>query len=207
MAPKYKLIYFNVAGAAEQIRYIFAYAGQEFEDFRIPFDQWPDIKKKTPFGKVPVLEVDGKPVPQSCAISRYLAKQFNLTGENEWEALQCDVLVDTYNDFKQNLVNWYREKDPAKKEEILKNTYEVEVPSYFSKFEKILSENHGFLVGSQVTWADLVFAANLNQLRNQKPGVLQPYPELEALVEKIKNYPKIKTYLENRPPFADPPSS
>lgn len=57
---------------------------------------------ETPFGMLPVLEIDGKVVSQSNAISRYLAKQYGLAGKDEWEALQCDVLVDTLGDLKQS---------------------------------------------------------------------------------------------------------
>lgn len=54
-----------------------------------------------PFGMLPVLEIDGKPVAQSNAIARHLAKQYGLAGKNEWESLQCDVLVDALGDLKQ----------------------------------------------------------------------------------------------------------
>lgn len=54
-----------------------------------------------PFGMLPVLELDGRYVGQSNAIARYLAKQYNLTGKDERESLQCDVLVDTLGDLKQ----------------------------------------------------------------------------------------------------------
>ena len=53
-----------------------------------------------PFGQVPVLEVDGKKVCQSVAISRYLAKQFGIAGKNDWEALEIDVTVDTIHDLR-----------------------------------------------------------------------------------------------------------
>lgn len=56
-----------------------------------------------PFGMLPVLEIDGKAVAQSNAVARYLAKQYGLAGRNEWEALQCDVLVDTLGDLKQGI--------------------------------------------------------------------------------------------------------
>jgi len=45
MAPSYKLIYFNARGKAEHIRFIFAYAGVEYEDERISQDKWPELKR------------------------------------------------------------------------------------------------------------------------------------------------------------------
>jgi hypothetical protein len=45
MAPSYKLIYFNSRGKAELIRFIFAYAGVDYEDERISKDKWPELKR------------------------------------------------------------------------------------------------------------------------------------------------------------------
>ena len=53
-----------------------------------------------PFGKLPLLEVDGKQMPQSLAICRYLAKQFGLNGSNDWEDAEIDAIVDTITDFR-----------------------------------------------------------------------------------------------------------
>ena len=49
---------------------------------------------------LPVLEIDGKLVGQSNAIARHLAMKYGLAGKDEWESLQCDVLVDTLTDLK-----------------------------------------------------------------------------------------------------------
>jgi len=54
----------------------------------------------TPFGKLPVLEVDGNIVNQSIAITRYLAKKAGLAGSNEWESLLIDIIVDNINDLR-----------------------------------------------------------------------------------------------------------
>lgn len=53
-----------------------------------------------PMGQMPVLEVDGKRVHQSIAMSRYLARIVGLSGANAWEDLLIDVVVDTINDFR-----------------------------------------------------------------------------------------------------------
>ncbi|XP_076482903.1 glutathione S-transferase-like [Bombus vancouverensis nearcticus] len=56
-----------------------------------------------PYKMLPVLEIDGKPVAQSNAVARYLAKKYDLMGRNEWDAMICDVLVDALGDLKQVL--------------------------------------------------------------------------------------------------------
>jgi len=56
-----------------------------------------------PFGQVPVLEIDGKVVNQSVAISRYLAKKAGLTGNNEWETLLIDVAIDNIYEMRQGM--------------------------------------------------------------------------------------------------------
>jgi len=54
-----------------------------------------------PFGKVPVLEIDGKVVNQSVAICRYLAKKAGLAGGDEWESLLIDIAVDNIYEIRQ----------------------------------------------------------------------------------------------------------
>lgn len=55
----------------------------------------------TPFGKAPILVVDGKQLPQSVACTRYLAKLAGLAGKDAWEDLQIDIIVDTISDLRQ----------------------------------------------------------------------------------------------------------
>ncbi|CAF0759182.1 unnamed protein product, partial [Didymodactylos carnosus] len=114
----YKLHYFNGRGRAEVIRLIFAQAGQKYEDIRIERANWDSIKNDTPLGQVPYIEVDGERIPQSMAIVRFLAKQFNLAGKDNLEQAKVDSVADTISDLSETYSKLlYREKDPTKKAE------------------------------------------------------------------------------------------
>ena len=47
-----------------------------------------------------MLEHEGKQVGQSRAIARYLAKKVKLAGNDDWENLEIDAIVDTINDLR-----------------------------------------------------------------------------------------------------------
>jgi len=92
----YKLYYFNARGGGEPARIIFAQADVKYEDIRFEDDQWKNEYKDSkypmfyrvvmvlyvlltaemPFGRAPVLEVDGTMVAGSMNILRYLGNKF-----------------------------------------------------------------------------------------------------------------------------------
>ncbi|CAG7730828.1 unnamed protein product, partial [Allacma fusca] len=92
----------------------------DWKDNRIPFiglGQYPipdDIKERLRYGQVPMLEFDGKRLVQSLAISRYLAKQFDLVGKNDFEAAQADEIVDACRDMLIMYMIHFHEQDEAK---------------------------------------------------------------------------------------------
>jgi glutathione S-transferase len=47
-----------------------------------------------PFGRVPVLEVDGKKMSHTMAINRFLAQKFKIAGSNDLESyeIECAAL-------------------------------------------------------------------------------------------------------------------
>ena len=47
---------------------------------------------------MPVLEVNGKTIAQSVAITRYLARRYNLAGKTEFEEAEADMIVDCISD-------------------------------------------------------------------------------------------------------------
>ncbi|CAI5441897.1 unnamed protein product [Caenorhabditis angaria] len=203
----YKLIYFNVRALAEASRQIFHLAGVPFEDVRIQRNDptWEtDIKKSTPFGKMPVLSVDGFDIPQSAAIARYLSRKFGFAGKTPEEEAWVDAIVDQFKDFFEDLRKFIianRLGKPA--EEIEKIRNEIVNPSrdnYLRIITGILQKSKsGFLVGDNVTFADLVIADSLVTLEKNGFFKKEDYPIAANHQLKIHNLPKLKEWIETRP--------
>ena len=82
---KLKLIYFDFhGGRGEPARLALAIAGIDFDEERVPLNDWLRRKADTPFGGLPVLEVDGATVSQSNGINRYVGKLAGLYPSDPW---------------------------------------------------------------------------------------------------------------------------
>lgn len=195
----YKLTYFPVKGLGEPIRFLLSYAGISFEDERFDRDDWPKIKPTTPFGQVPVLDVDGKKIAQSVAISRYLAKKSDLAGKDDWEALEIDSIVDTIHDVRARLAAFHYEENEEIKAAKRKIADEV-VPYYLERLDAQVKNNGGYFVGGALSWADLSFVALLDYLNFMNGSdLIEKYDNLKQLKEKVLNLPAIKSWLDKRP--------
>ncbi|KAH7717128.1 Nagst-1 protein [Aphelenchoides avenae] len=200
---QYKLIYFDLRGAGEAIRMLFHYAKEKFEDFRVEQAKWEKLKPKMPFGKLPVLEVDGKQLPESYAICRYLARKHGLAGKDAWEEATVDAYADMVKDCGAEMMSYFRvaagmaegDKDKLKKE-----VFQPAADKYFPLLEKHLSKSKsGFIVPSGVTWADFLIAERLVNTDVAAPGCLKAYPALQKYIEKVHAVPQIKEYVKSRP--------
>ena len=129
--PTYKLYYFNSKGRAEQIRFVFVQAGVPYEDIRLTPEQWAEFKPKTPYGAMPVLEVDGKMLAGSGPIERYVAEQHGLAGSNAFENADIASILDVMDDLAQRLMQFFFEKDEARKAELKKALGETHLPRYY----------------------------------------------------------------------------
>jgi glutathione S-transferase len=206
MAPNYKFYYFDWTGLGEISRLIFAISDVKYEDVRVPIDDHfpilaPEWKEKMPWGQVPLLEVDGKKLAQASAINRYLARQYNLAGANDFEAAKCDEFVDAIKDYTTEWQALFRERDPAKQAEIKKNILEVATPKYFNKFNKAIEENNGAgLVGDRLTWAD-IYLAHLGTYFEQFAFVeyIKDYPAVDAMVQRFFARPDVKKFKASSP--------
>ena len=199
--PTYKLVYFNLAARAELSRFIFAQAGVKYEDKRIEFKDWPEYKPNTPFGVLPVLEVDGKELGGSVIIARYLAEQFGLAGSNAFENAQIANIVDAIGDLLQEMLKIHFEKDETRKQEMGKKFKEETLPAKLPFFEKRASTNDsGWLYNGKLTWADLAFylLADLIESKASKDA-LDSFPGLKKLQKSVETLPNIAKWIEERP--------
>ena len=94
-----KLTYFDFhGGRGEPARLALFIGGIAFEDDRVKPADWARRKSETPFGALPVLEVDGQTVAQSNAINRYVGKLADLYPSDPWQAALCDETMEAVED-------------------------------------------------------------------------------------------------------------
>ena len=92
--PQLKLSYFDFhGGRAEPIRLALNIGGVAFEDHRFAPADFPEVRKTTPFGQVPTLQVDGVQVTQCDAMLRYAGKLAGLYPTDAYQALLCDEVM------------------------------------------------------------------------------------------------------------------
>jgi len=197
----YRLIYFNSRGRGEPIRYLFALAGVEYEDVRLDHgEKWQTMKPNTPFGQLPVLEIDGFQLAQTKAIARYLGHEFKMAGRNNLESAKADMLVDGVEDVSTHIRPVFREKDPEKKKELFEAVMKEHIEPFLKRYEHFLEKSGtGYFVSDQITWADLFIFDRLQNFEKRHPELLQHHAKLRQFVDKIASNPKIKAWIEKRP--------
>uniref|UniRef100_A0A8R1Z3Q3 glutathione transferase n=1 Tax=Pristionchus pacificus TaxID=54126 RepID=A0A8R1Z3Q3_PRIPA len=205
--PSYKLTYFDGRARIEVARQILYLADIPFEDVRVSFADWPVLKPTTPFGELPVLEVDGKPIPIMYAIYRYLAKEFGFAGQSPFETAWVDAVADQHADYFREMypflaVIWgFSNED---RDTIIKEVGEPARDKYFPLLEKIVKDNglNGHFVGGSLTWVDLLIAEHVGSVHQHLPGFFSDYHNVVETVKKVNSTPRLKEWIEKRVPTA-----
>ena len=200
MSAKFKLIYFDTIGLGEPIRYIFALAGVPYEDKRFKKEEWPQLKPTTPYGRVPVLEEDGKQLAGGRVIARYLAEKFGLAGENAFENAEIASIADLLDDYVSAVMKVKREEDETRKGALLTEFQKEIGPKYLGILEKEIEISGGpWLRHDVVTWVDLYLAVIVNLTEKHNKELYEGYPGVMRLVTSVHSLPKIAKWLKERP--------
>lgn len=197
----YKLVYFDLKGRAEVIRLLFALSEENYEDIRISFEEWPNLKPTLPFLQAPILEIknqtgENEIIAQSSSILRYLAYKFELAGRTENERAKTDMIYEQVNDMFQNLIFIYKIRNEQVKQIDLENALKNTIPRNLKLIQNILEKNpSGFLVGDSATYADIFLMNFYEWLRDEKNNILANLPFLKQHDEKIRSIPQISRHL------------
>ncbi|KAH7703872.1 GST-5 protein [Aphelenchoides avenae] len=214
MPPKYKLVYFKLRARGEPIRMIFHHAKQEFEDAEVSVDAeeaWPEMKKKTPFGQLPFLEVakdggDKLVLAQTTAILRYLGKKLGLEADTFDEQALCDMYAEYVQDTIMRGHRYFWTMiglEPAEKEpELRESTFLPTVKDFGETIEKQLKSNGtGFIVGKKLTWVDIFIACFVDMYMEGGKDAFSKYPLVEKHRQMVFGQPGIKEYVAKRPNY------
>ena len=209
-----KLTYFNGRGLAETSRILLAINKVEYEDYRYPINEkWEkpefDLDKKNgilkqSLNKLPSLEViDGNKthvIPQSKAIERYIAKKYNMMGNNDLEAAKIDSICEVVRDIKE-AYQTVRKVEESKKEDAMKEWFTKTIVERLILLNNIVdSETH--CVGNKLSLADVILYCLITQFFTDVESArkaIQQTPKLNNIVKNVESIKEVQEWINKRP--------
>jgi len=196
-----KLTYFDVhGGRGEPVRLALAIGGIAFEDHRFSFAEFPEVRKTTPFGQVPTLEVDGVTVTQCDAMLRYAGKLAGLYPNDAFQALLCDEVMYVVEESIVRLGPTFRmtgEEQKAARLALVNGPMTV----YLQWLEKQLLAHGGeYFADNRLTVADLKVFVDIRGLNSGRLDhvptdlVEKVAPALNAHLQRISSLPAVQAY-------------
>jgi len=201
----YRLTYFDFdGGRAEPIRIAFHAAGITFEDNRLSFAEFGDMRRGTRFNSVPVLEIDGAAVTQSNAISRYVGKMAGLYPDDNLQALYCDEAMDALEDLLHYIVRTFG-LEGDKLREARENLVGGWLSVYLKGLGELLSRGGGeYFSDNRLTVADLKVCVQTRSIRSgsldhvPKDIVQRLAPGLVEHQQRVEDDSRVVAYYASR---------
>ena len=193
---KFKLTYFDFSGSrGEECRLALYAAGADFEDNRLSREAWAELKPKTPFGGLPLLEVEGRPpLAQSNAILAYIGREHGLHPSEPWAAARHEAILHAVEDLRAAMAPLSRVKDEEEK----KRTRAEFVAGYLHTWASNLEQQieGPFVAGDTLHVADIKLFVICHSLSSGiydhiPTTVLTPYPKLSALYAAVAAHPRV----------------
>uniref|UniRef100_A0A3B4EGE8 glutathione transferase n=1 Tax=Pygocentrus nattereri TaxID=42514 RepID=A0A3B4EGE8_PYGNA len=181
MSGKVVLYYFDGRGKMESIRWLLAVAGVEFEEvFLTTRAQYEKLVNDGAllFHQVPMVEMDGMKLVQSKAIRNYIAGKYNLYGKELKE--RCMYLSTAVS-----VLQWPPQSPDLNPVEHLWDVVEREI---------LITDTLGtsqFLVGNQLSCADVNFFEACLMLEEELPTILSSFPNIQ-----VSSIPTINKFLQ-----------
>jgi len=200
----HKLTYFDFdGGRAEPVRIAFHAAGIEFEDDRLSFQEFGEMRKDTRFNSLPVLEIDGNQVTQTNALCRYVGKMANLYPADDVQALYCDEVLDALEDLLHKIVPTFGLKGEELQQARAK-LVDGWLTVHLLGLGELLDRGGEYFAGDSLTMADLKAFV---QVRSLRAGTLDHVPAdlvdrlapgLVEHQERVAADPRVVAYYASR---------
>jgi len=211
----YTVKYFGLPALAEPIRLLLHLGKYDWVDEKLTFKEWPEVKKSTKWGQVPVvITADGQEMTQTKALVRYFGKQVSwgrkhlifskkLYPTDAKLAFQVDEMIDAMEDVRMKITPTFKIKDQAEKEAARKALFAEggECTELLKKIEMYCGDK--FVAGNTLTIADIWFFFFLNLLRSGffdglPKDFLDKYPKMKAIVANVGSIPEVKAYYAKK---------
>lgn len=173
-------------------------AGIDFVDHRVAQQAWAALKPETPYGAVPVLEVEGRaPLAQSNAILSYIGYQHGLLPKDPWEAAQHVAILESVEELRHELAPTGKHSDPAAKKQAREEFVRGPLERWSRAVERQVKGP--FVAGEAISVADVKIQQIMSSF---KKGVIDhvpatcfaSFPKLEALHDAVLAHPKIAAW-------------
>ncbi|KAF9426642.1 hypothetical protein BGZ94_006234 [Podila epigama] len=161
----FTLYYWGIPSAGATARDLLSYGRVSWKNHVVDFNAWAAGEFKTPFRALPILKirsVKGHEVTlaETIVVDQFLAKRFNLLGDNEWEEYQIKAFYSNIHYLRERSfqnVSWtHADKRKVGLEKFLTKT----LPAFIEDHEFHLKNNgsNGHYIGNRLSLADIHLA-------------------------------------------------
>jgi prostaglandin-H2 D-isomerase / glutathione transferase len=184
-----ELTYFDGPGRANLTRLAFKVGNIVFQDNRLSFEQWPQVKADSDsvpsklFGSMPVIKHDDLLLAQSIATALYAAELGNLLGNSAQDRAVCAMIAATNEDLKGPMYKcmFGSEEGKAAGFAALQGAVAGLLAGLERALERKSTDGPFFLGGDAPSLADLAVF----------DSVCSPFPGLRALGVNLSAYPRV----------------
>lgn len=196
-----RLTYFGFDGSRGlECRLALTLAGIPFEDVRLSRDQWAAMKAQTPYGGLPLLEIDGRSLSQCNAILTWIGRTHDLHPADPWRAAEHEAVMCSVEDLRNKMPGTSAMTDDEKR--IARQDFAA---GWLAQWAESTSRQirGPFLDGERISVADLKLYTILRSFHrgaydHLPASVFDAWPKIQALYAAIDARPEVQGWFAAR---------
>lgn len=193
-----RLSYFAFDGSRGlECRLALSLAGIPFQDHRVTREQWAAYKPQTPYGAMPVLEIDGRTLSQCNAILTWIGRTHDLHPADPWRAAEHEAVMSSVEDLRGKMPTGAGQSDEEKQA-----ARQEFAAGWLSRWaDSTSAQIRGpFLDGDRLSVADLKLYTILRAFHSgaydHLPGsIFDAWPKLQALYAAVDAHPAVRGWF------------